>query len=440
MIKIINAAPFVSKRDKAKNKKKRAQEKGAALLLSIILILSVSLIIGLGLSSLGSNSLVIARNKILSTKSYYIAEAGIEDSLLRIKNEMQFSSPNTLIIGNSSTTIEISEEIIGGSWAITSQGDTNNRIRKLTVTYGKITGQVSFYYGAQAGEGGVVMGNNSQIIGNLFSNGSILPGGGGRAEVTDTAIVALNGNKIEKTDVGGDAYAYSCKNSDITGTLYYVTGGTITNCDYASLVELANEIEAEDLPILPEQIIDWKDEATAGGTFSGDYILDDETGSLGPIKIIGNLLVENNSVFTMTGLIYVTGNITIQNNSTLQLDENFGLISGIIISDGKIIIDNNAIIQGSGQTESFLMVLSTNNSLDPNSPAIDVSNNTEGAIFYTSNGLIHLHNNINVKEATGYKLTLDNNTVISYETGLENVNFTSGPGGAWRTEDWQEIE
>lgn len=417
------------------------QEKGAALLLSTILILSVSLIISLGLSSLTFHSLISARNKIKSIQSYYAAEAGIEDSLLRIKDEMRLSSPNTLIIGDSSTSMEISEELIGNAWDITCQGDTDNRIRKLTVTYSKVTGEVSFYYGAQAGEGGVVMGNNAQVIGNLFSNGSILPSGGGGGEVTDTVVVSLNGNKIEQTDVGGDAYAYSCENSDITGTLYYVTGGTITNCDYGSLVELTNEIEAEDLPIPPEQITDWKDEAAAGGTFSGDYILDGgETVSLGPIKIIGNMIIDNNSFLIVTGMIYVTGNITIENGSTARLDDGFGLLSGLIISDGKITIRNNGIIQGSGEEGSFLMLLSTNNSVDPTSPAIDVGNNAQGAIFYTSNGLIRLRNNIDIREATGYKLILDNNAIVRYEAGLENIDFTSGPGGGWRIQNWQETE
>jgi len=416
------------------------QEKGAALLLSIILILSVSLIISLGLSSLTFHSLISARNKIKSIQSYYTAEAGIEDSLLRLKNEMQFSSPNTLIIGDSSTSIEISEELIGDSWTITCQGDTNNRIRKLTVTYGETINGVSFYYGAQAGEGGVIMGSNAQIIGNIFSNGSILPSGGGGGEVTETAVVALNENTIEAVNIGGDAYAYSCEDSDITGTLYYVTGGTVTDCSYGGLVELTNEIEAEDLPIPLEQITDWKDEAAAGGTHAGDYIIYDESDSLGPIKITGNLTIDNKATLTINGIIYVQGNITIENNSIIQLDESFGVLSGVIIADGKIIIGNNVFILGSGASESFLMVLSTNNSVDPANPAIDVSNNAEGAIFYASNGIIHLHNNINIREATGYKLAIDNNTIISYETGLENVNFTSGPGGGWRVENWQEIE
>jgi hypothetical protein len=420
---------------------KNHQEKGAALLLSIILILSVSLTIGLGLSSLALNSLISAQDKIKSIKSYYTAEAGIEDSLLRLKNGLQFSSPNSLAVGNSSTTIEISDPI-GGARTITSRGNTDNRIRKLSATYVITTEEVSFFFGAQAGQGGIIMGNNSRIEGNVFSNGSILPGGGGTADITDTATVALNGNKIDSVDVGGDVYVHSCKDSDVTGTLYYVSGGSIENCTYGSLVDMGpEEIESEDLPIPLEQITSWKDEAAAGEPFAGDYTLDGgETVSLGPIKITGQMLIDNNSTLNITGTIYVEGNITIKNGATLQLDSSFGSTSGVVISDGKINIRPGVSIQGSGAEGSYLMLLSANNSLDPTSPAIDIDNNAQAGIFYASNGLIVLHNNINVREATAYQLALDNLAVISYEVGLENINFISGPGGSWRVENWQEIE
>ena len=417
------------------------QKRGTALILSIILILAVGLIISSGLIYLAFNSIVSTQNKVQSIQSYYAAEAGIEDSLLRLKKSQQFFSPNTLAVGNSTANIDISEAI-GGSRTIISAGNTDNRIRKISVAYVVTTDEVSFYYGAQAGPGGISMGNNSQIQGNVFSNGSILPSGGGMADITDTASVAINGNKIDSVNIGGDAYVHSCKDSNITGTLNYVSGGSVENCTYGSLVNIGpNEIEAENLPISPEQITKWKNEAIAVGTISGDYILDGgETESLGPIKITGNMLIDNNSILNITGTIYVQGNITLQNNVLIQLDGDFSSLSGVIISDGKITIQNNADIQGSGLEGSFLMLLSTNNSLDPANPAIDVSNNAAGAIFYASNGVIHLHNNINIREATGYKLALDNNAVISYQVGLENVNFTSGPGGSWYVENWQEIE
>lgn len=416
-------------------------EKGGALLLSIMLILSIGLVVGSGLSFSAFNSLVSSRDKIKSIESYYAAEAGIEDNLLRLKEGMQISSPNILAVGNNSANIEISD-LIGGSQTITSQGDADGRIRKLSVAYLVTTDNVSFFYGAQVGEGGMIMGNNSRIEGNVFSNGNILPLGGGTSEITDTVTIAINGNRIDSVDVGGDLYVHSCKDSDITGVLHYVSSGSIVNCDYGSSEDMGpNEIEAKDLPISQEQIDGWKNNGAAGGTLSGDYILDGAgTTSLGPIKITGNMIIDNNATLNITGLIYVEEDIIIRNGATVKLDENFGSTSGIIISGGKITVENNANLQGSGQEGSFIMLLSTNESLDMTSPAVNVSNNAQGAIFYASQGLIHLHNNILIREATGYQIALDNNAVISYETGLENINFTSGPGGSRRAENWREVE
>ena len=387
--------------------------------------------------SLTLNSLNIINSKIESVKSYYAAEAGIEDSLLRLNNGMQFSASNTLFIDGNSATTEISDSM-GSSRTITSEGNANDKIRKLSVNYTITTSEISFFYGAQAGEGGITMGNNSIIEGNVFSNGSI----SGSGTITNTVTVATNGNGISDVEVGDNAYVYSCSNADIENTLYYVSGGSITNCDYENIVDLGpEEIEPEAMPVSQEQITDWKNEASNGGTFSGDYTISGgETVSLGPIKITGNLIVNISAVLNVTGLIYVEGDILINNNVILKLDSNFGSLSGIIISDGKISVQNGAAVQGSGEENSFLMLLSTNNSLDPSSPAIDVRNNAAAAIFYASNGMINLNNNINIREATGYKLALSNNAVVSYSSGLANANFSSGPGGSWQVENWEEIE
>lgn len=412
-------------------------EQGVALLLCITLVFSIILIIGAGLTSLTLNSLNIINNKIKSIKSYYAAEAGIEDSLLRLKNGMKFSESNTLTIDNNLATTEISD-LMGGSRTITSEGNSDNRIRKLSVNYTITTSEISFFYGAQVGEGGITMGNGSRIEGNVFSNGSISGGG----TITNTVTVATNGNGISGIEVGDNAYVYSCDNVDIENTLYYVSGGIIENCDYENIVDLGpEEIKPEAMPISQEQITDWKNEALSGGVFFGDYtIKGSETVSLGFIKITGNLIINISATLNITGLIYVEGNITIRNNAIIKLDGSFGSQSGIIISDGRIVVQNGVITQGSGEENSFLMLLSTNNSINPNDPAIDVSNNAEAAIFYASNGIIYLHNNINIKEATGYKLALDNNAIISYDSGLANANFSSGPGGSWQVENWQEIE
>jgi len=71
--------------------------------------------------------------------------------------------------------------------------------------------------------------------------------------------------------------------------------------------------------------------------------------------------------------------------------------------------------------------------------AIDLHNNADGAIFYAGNGLINLHNNVGARELVGYKINLDQNAVVTYETGLANVNFSSGQSGGYAILSWREI-
>ncbi|MFH1611708.1 MAG: type II secretion system protein [bacterium] len=412
------------------------KQKGFTLLFTIIVILSISFIIVSGLTFLTASNFASVQNKVKSTQSYYAAETGIEDYLYRLREGMETPSSNTFNVDGKTITVILSEPI-GGARIIVAEGNTDNRIRKVSAVYTITSEEVSFHYGTQAGEGGIRMGNNSQVQGNVFSNGNITGGG----EITGTAIIAFNGNEINGIEVGGDAHTYNCTNSNINGTLNYVTGGTITNCTYSDLVELEEEITNGDLPITDEQITNWENAAAGGGTITGDYaIAGGDSVSMGPIKITGDLTINNNATLNTTGTIYVEGNINTNNNATIKLDSGFGSDSGVILSDGKINIDNNVNLQGSGITSSYLLLLSTNNSLDPMNPAIDVDNNAEGAVFYASNGIIRLRNNISAREATGYQIRLDNNAVITYETGLQDLRFPSGPGGSWSVANWQEVE
>jgi hypothetical protein len=268
--------------------------------------------------------------------------------------------------------------------------------------------------------------------------------GGDKGYIDETIIVAINGNRIEGLIVGEDAKAHTCKDSQITGTLTYVSGGSVTNCTAGESIKTQpNEIPAKDLPIPQSQIDSWKSEAEAGGIISGDYTISGKiTQNLGPVKITGNLLVDNNATLNMMGTIWVVGNLRIDNGSTIKLDsDSYGPLSGVIVVDGKIKVRPNTYLKGSGQEGSYLMLLSTNPEvLDTANPAIDVDNNSDAAIFYTTQGLIVLRNKIKAREVTGYKIFLDNNAEILYEAGLEEATFSSGPGGSWEVVSWREIE
>ena len=118
----------------------------------------------------------------------------------------------------------------------------------------------------------------------------------------------------------GNAYAHIVNNSTIAGTNYCQVGsGNNKACD----TSLPDPTQIA-MPISDQNILDWKSEAETGGTYSGSYTVNSTSASLGPQKITGNLVVENNADLTVTGTLWVEGNMTISNNATVRLSSVYG--------------------------------------------------------------------------------------------------------------------
>lgn len=230
-----------------------------------------------------------------------------------------------------------------------------------------------------------------------------------------------------------DAYADICDNAVITGLLYTNNN---QSCAASSTLALGLAPSPLALPISQSQIDNWKQEALAGGV-SGSYNFSSGINYLGPKKIEGNLTVQNDAQLFITGTIWVTGAVDIKINAQVKLDNfAYGNLSGQIISDGLITLQNNSISAGTGQLGSYLIYISTSLA----NPAIIMKNNAKADIVFTSNGWIDIQNNAVLKEVTGYGIKLKNNTRISYETGLQDASFSSGPGGSWKVASWAEVE
>ncbi len=416
------------------------QEQGFVTLIMSIFVIVAMISIGSALSNMIISQHQISNALIKSLQSDTAAEGGIEDGLLRLRQTLPYLSPYGFGLASSTVQVTITSGI-GSAMRIVSQADTQNIIKKIEAVYELNADKVSFFFGAQAGDGGVSMANGSRVKGNIFSNGSIV----GSGSVDNNVVVAKNGNRIEGLTVGENAMAYSCKDCQIGKDLTYVQGGTVSGCVVGGLTVLrATEIPSENMPISQEEIDGWKLKASSGGIINDNYTVDSDQ-SLGPVQIgtpdnPKNLTIINGVHLTIDGTIFVTGNIIFENNAIISLSPSHGTTGGIIMADGRITVSNNVILQGSGLIGSYLLVLSTNNSLDPVSPAIVVYNNAQGAVFYTSQGLIVLSNNIKAREITGYKIRLDNNAEVEYETGLASALFSSGTGGSWILTQWREIE
>lgn len=234
----------------------------------------------------------------------------------------------------------------------------------------------------------------------------------------------------------GDAYSNTVTNSTVSGNLYCQTGsGNNKVCDTSR-----PDPTPASLPISESNIEGWKSEALAGGTITGNYTASGIT-SLGPTKITGNLIVDG--TLTVTGTLWVEGKITLNNGSIVSLSSAYGAGSGVILADGVIDLSNNAAFLGSGNPASYIMVLTTSDCPTSSScagqNAMEVSNNVGTVILVAQNGTIHLNNNSGAKEVVANKILVDNGSIITYDLGLADVNFTSGPSGGWNVDSWQEI-
>ena len=390
----------------------------------VIIVLFVGLFITASFVFLGLSEVRAMRNLEYSVKSYYVAEGGLEDLLIRSVAGYQMPpSPSTLNVGSGVATRTITV-LPGGINEYTAKGNVSNRIRVLRIRRSQASDDVQFFYGVQVGSGGLSMGNNAVVNGNVFSNGAIQGDNG--AAITGDAIAASS-NEIRNMRVGdetiGDARAGGFPQTSVHGS----------NCP--NIYCIIENVAFENLPISSATIQKWKDIAAAGGTCvppqcdaSGNFkITNGESATLGPIRITGNLEVDNNAILTVRGTIWVLGEIKFFNNCVVRLDASYGPFSGLLVSDNKVDVSNGCEFSGSGDPASHIMLLSDKNS--PSEEVIKNDNVSLGVIYYAGTGRIKFSNNSTAKEATAYGITLDNNAVITYESGLANARFSSGPSG-----------
>ena len=245
--------------------KNNNKNKGQVMLLSSVSFLIISIIILFAMVEPALRQLKIASQNKQTKESLYLAEAGIEDVLYRIKNSMNVGVSNILTIDGNSVITDVLTGV-GGEKNIISTGDKDGYIRKIETDL--ILGQgFSFHYGLQAGTGGIEMSNNATINGNVYSNGDIYGSNG--AEITGSAYVSNFGiiDNMIIGSAGGEANANTVTNSNISGDLYCQSGsGNNKTCD----TSLPDPIPQE-FPVKNEDIDSWKDEAQIGGIEKGQW-------------------------------------------------------------------------------------------------------------------------------------------------------------------------
>lgn len=244
----------------------------------------------------------------------------------------------------------------------------------------------------------------------------------------------INGITVGLAGVG-DAWAHTITGGSVAGTKYCQVG---TGCNTSR-----PDPSPQNFPVSDANIEAWKVDAAAGGTIVGNYTPIDGS-SLGPKVITGNLTISNGATMTLTGRVWVQGKVVLSNNSKIKLSAGYGTQDEVILVDGIIDINNNGIFENSGTTGSYIMAITTSNCpLDAScngANAINLSNNAGAVVLNAQRGTIHINNNAELIEATAETLYLNNNAVITYQSGLANMNFSTGPSGSWSIQSWKETK
>ena len=124
------------------------------------------------------------------------------------------------------------------------------------------------------------------------------------------------------------------------------------------------------------------------------------------------------------------------NNANLYLASSFGSLGTVIIVDGSVKLDSNAVIHPTNSNpKGYILILSTKSG-----EAIELSSNSKAGIIYAVGGEIKVNDNVESVMVAGYKIVLNSNAEINYDSGLQNAYFSGSPSGPWTINNWQEIQ
>jgi hypothetical protein len=359
------------------------------------------------------------------------------DITLQIKNNSSGNPGNTTY-----TSGTISASTVTSSWGYITVQLNNTAALTPGTTYWMVfdsgsNTNVTRYYSIAANDSSYLTGNTKKATtGSTWSDIS--------TTTRDVYFDIYTGGEtglIEGMQIDENAWAHEINDSTIAGEMHCQVGsnngGKACNTSWADPVE-------QSWPISEGNIQEWKDTAEAGTATSSISLSGNSVRTLNSTKVTGNVTLSGDAIIYLNGTLYVTGNITLSDRAQIKVNPALGASGIVVVSDGRIKTSNSGQFNNSGTTGSYIMVVTTSTCPTGGScggsDAIEIDNNSGSVILNAQNGTISFNNNASAKQATAYKIEMSNNTVVTYESGLMNPTFTSGPSGAWTIGSWKEVE
>lgn len=385
-----------------------------------------------------AQSFVVSSTNTLSKMQFYLKKVGSpNNATVKIVNNNN-GNPGTTVL--ASGTLSASQVTTTYGW-VNISFDSNPTLNSNTTYWVVIdaSSSNSKYYIIGATNGGYDDGlgkigqqggtwNNTSPSGLDYYFNLYLGGSSGLISGYDQ----WNRLSIGEEEAGSVVHANTVNFVNTAGTIYCKSGqANIKSCDTSR-----PDPVYIDFPISEGNLLDWENEALSGGVYNGNFSPGSSTVSLGPKKIVGNLTVSSGGTLNLTGNLWVTGNLTLNGGAEIRLDASYGVEDAVIVVDGTISVSGGGHATGSGTMGSYIMLYSKSSS----SGAATINGGAGAMIIYAPNGTINISGGAALKEATGYRIVVTGNGSITYESGLTNNNFSSGPSGSWSIDNWSETE
>ncbi len=367
--------------------RRRRAQKGQVLIL-VLTLLAMGVLLATSLLSLQSRVYRQSKQLFSRQQAIYLAEAGLDIGTSEYNKSASYTG-GTVSLAGGTVTISITAGSIANEKSLVSTATYNKITKQLKA---KLTAQsngtaVAFHFALQSGSKGFSVGNGSQISGNVYSNQNI--------------------NGSPGSSITGDASAV----------------GTISGITVSGQKKTGQPVEP--LPTFDNAF--WKQKALEGTTVTGPYTPANNS-SIGPLYVNGDLNIGQSTSIRIAGAVYATGKITFGNGPTLTVDNSLGNNGTMLIAEKEISFGNAITVTNNNQGGWLLMV-----SLSTSDSAIAIKNNAVSinAPLYALNGKINIANNAHAVAFAAAGVVIGNNTVVTYDQGLANASFSSGPSGGW---------
>lgn len=165
------------------------RDRGYILIVALV-FLAIFISIAVGIVSYITLTLRAQRYAINAEYTLKLAEAGLEKAVYELNQNSTYTGENNTELGSGTFTTSVSS-VDSNTKRITVTSYFPDNVsplvtRSLSASVAIDASIVSFNFGVQVGNGGITMNNGSQIIGNVYSNGSIT----GSGSITGDATVA----------------------------------------------------------------------------------------------------------------------------------------------------------------------------------------------------------------------------------------------------------